>query len=90
MNSCGRSEAGVIPMQALVKELLQISQDIRHVAVSCNGELVRARGPDLKNGSSSDEETFEELVLGPTLLTMVRQHGRAKPWRLCFRGNPVR
>jgi len=77
MITSGKPEEGVISMQALVQELLQVSQDIRHVAVNRNGELVRAQRQNFSSAGSSEWETFEELVLNPTLLTMVTQHGRA-------------
>lgn len=50
-------------------------QEIRYVAIYTAAQLVYQQRPDISNGSSSDTDKYEELLVNPTLLTLARQRG---------------
>lgn len=51
----------------------QISKDVRYVALYLDGALTMRERPSLDNASASDK--YEELIVNPGLLTLVRQRG---------------
>lgn len=62
-------------MQKLMDALFALSQDIRYVAVYDRGELTTASRPGTTGASSSESDRYEELLVNPTLLTLVTQRG---------------
>jgi hypothetical protein len=62
-------------MQQLVKTIFSLSKDIRYVAIYSNNELVLSSKPGTAGASSSESDKCEELIVNPTLLTLVRQRG---------------
>lgn len=48
---------------------------IRYVALYRDGELVSAQREGLANASASESDRYEELIVNPTLLTLVMQRG---------------
>ena len=60
----------------LVGRLLALSPDVRYVAVYRGGErLASAQRDGLAQASSSESDRYEELIVNPTLLTLVTQRG---------------
>lgn len=62
-------------MQAIIEKILSLSPAIRYVAIYHGDDLVSAQRPDLPNASSSESDKYEELIVNPALLTLVRQRG---------------
>jgi hypothetical protein len=62
-------------MKKLLKSLFELTSDIRYVALYVNEALSASVRSDLQNASSSDSDRYEELLVNPTLLTLVRQRG---------------
>jgi hypothetical protein len=70
-------------MQPLKNELTQIfdqlftiSPDIRYAAIYRANQLELVQRPELQNASSSESDKYEELIVNPTLLTLVNQRGQ--------------
>jgi hypothetical protein len=59
----------------LVDDLLSISPDVRYVAVYRGGALQSRVRAGLSNASASESDKYEELIVNPSLLTLVRQRG---------------
>jgi len=55
--------------------LLASSPAIRYVAVHVDDELRTVQRPDLAQASSSESDRYEEILVNPTLLAMLVQHG---------------
>ena len=53
----------------------QISNDVRYVAFYLDGQLSLHERPALANASTSESDKYEELIVNPTLLTLVQQRG---------------
>jgi hypothetical protein len=62
-------------MENLVEFIFSVSPDVRYVAVYSEGKLVTSSRPELINSSSSESDKYEELIVNPTLLTLVTQRG---------------
>ena len=62
-------------MQELIKKIFDLSDDIRYVAVYHQGELATSVRQDLAGASSSESDKYEELIVNPTLLMLVKQRG---------------
>ena len=53
----------------------QISNDVRYVALYLDGQLTLKQRPELANASAAESDKYEELIVNPTLLTLVQQRG---------------
>lgn len=62
-------------MQQLIETLFALSPNIRYVAVYEHGVLESATRPGIDGASASESDTYEELLVNPTLLTLVTQRG---------------
>lgn len=62
-------------MQELIAAVSGLSKDIRYVAVYREGALESWTRPGLSGESRSESDKYEELIVNPTLLTLVRQRG---------------
>ncbi len=62
-------------MQQVIDSILTLSEDIRYVAIYSHGELVTSSRPGTAGASSSESDKYEELLVNPTLLTLVNQRG---------------
>jgi hypothetical protein len=62
-------------MADISARIFSISPDIRYVAIYRNGELFRQQRDDIDAASDSESDRYEELLVNPTLLTLVRQRG---------------
>ena len=62
-------------MHKIIEKILSVSKEIRYVAIYKNGSLLSIIKPDLEDISSSESDKYEELIVNPTLLTLVRQRG---------------
>jgi hypothetical protein len=62
-------------MEKLIKSLLDLSEDIRYVAIYQQGELTSSRRLKLVSASNSESDKYEELIVNPTMLTLVTQRG---------------
>jgi hypothetical protein len=59
----------------LAEAVLRASEHIRYVAMRSDGQLWLRERAQLHNASSSESDRYEELIVNPTLLTLVRQRG---------------
>ena len=62
-------------MHQIIKSILSLSDDIRYVAVYNNNELVFSSKVGTARASSSESDKYEELLVNPTILTLVKQRG---------------
>jgi hypothetical protein len=62
-------------MEQIIKRIFSLSNGIRYIAIYANGKLASASRGGLQNASSSESDKYEELIVNPTLLTLVTQRG---------------
>ena len=62
-------------MYDLIEALFARSPAIRYVAVYQDGALSAATKPGVADASAAESDTYEELLVNPTLLTLVTQRG---------------
>ena len=62
-------------MQDIIQRILGVSPQVRYVAVYYRDKLQSASRPDLAGASSAESDKYEELLVNPTILTLVRQRG---------------
>ena len=62
-------------MRDTASRIFDLSQDIRDVALYRDGDLKLAQRESLQHASSSETDTYEALLVNPTLLTLARQRG---------------
>jgi hypothetical protein len=53
----------------------RISKDVRYVALYLDGQLMLHERPGLTNTSASESDKYEELIVNPCVLMLVRQRG---------------
>jgi hypothetical protein len=63
-------------LDQLSHELLALSEEIRYVALGIGTELLLRERPGIQQASSSESDRYEELLVNPTLLTLVGERGR--------------
>lgn len=62
-------------MHELAETLFELSENIRYVAIYNQGELISSSRAGITGASSSESDKYEELIVNPTLLTLVTQRG---------------
>ncbi len=62
-------------MNNLIETLLALSDNIRYVAIYQQGEFTSSSRSGILSTSSSESDKYEELIVNPTLLTLVTQRG---------------
>jgi hypothetical protein len=62
-------------MKKLLETLFTLSDNIRYVAIYNHGELTSYNRAGIKEASSSESDKYEELIVNPTLPTLVTQRG---------------
>jgi len=62
-------------MKQLIESIFAISKDIRYIAVYHDGNLSSSIKNDIAGASSSESDKYEELIVNPTILTLVNQRG---------------
>lgn len=62
-------------MQTTIRQILSLSADIRYVAVYRHGTLASESRDGLANASDAESDKYEELIVNPTLLTLLTQRG---------------
>ena len=63
-------------MQQLFDSLFALSSDIRYVALRMDDDLDLQQRHGVSAASSSESDRYEELLVNPTLLTLIGQRGR--------------
>lgn len=61
--------------QEIAQFLLDLADEIRYVAVYRGGTLYSAQRENLAGASTTESDKYEELIVNPTLITLVRQRG---------------
>ena len=59
----------------IAKALFELAAEVRYVAVYRDGELYSAQRASVANPSAAESDRYEELLVNPTVLTLVRQRG---------------
>lgn len=62
-------------MQELIREIFEVSREIRYVAIYSLGQLHTRTSDGLQNASESETDKFEELLVNPTVLLLTKQRG---------------
>ena len=62
-------------MSALADALFALSPKVRYVAVLRGRDLVLRERPGLTGASASETDRYEELLVNPTVLTLLRRRG---------------
>lgn len=62
-------------MQRLIDEVFALSERVRAVAVYRDGDLVTRIRPGAPEPWSPESDRYEELLVNPALLTLIRQRG---------------
>lgn len=57
------------------RTLFDLAAEIRYVAIYRGGELYSAQRDNLDGASTAESDRYEELLVNPTVLTLVRQRG---------------
>lgn len=60
---------------ALIDRCFALSPDVRYVAVYRDGILRSRERPGVTDASATDSDRYEELLVNPAVLTLVRQRG---------------
>jgi hypothetical protein len=63
-------------MQDIIEHILNISPSVRYVALYYEGKLQSVSRSGLSDASSAESDKYEELLVNPTLLTLVSQRGK--------------
>jgi hypothetical protein len=63
-------------LSRLIDAVFALSPDIRYVAVVRDGELTMRERAGLTGASAAESDRYEELLVNPTLLTLVGLRGR--------------
>jgi hypothetical protein len=56
--------------------IFALSPDVRYVALARHGQLVLRERPGLAGASAAESDRYEELLVNPTLLTLLSQRGQ--------------
>jgi hypothetical protein len=59
----------------MIDALLDLSPDVRYVAVARGGVLASRSRSSLSGASSDESDRYEELLVNPTLLTLLNRRG---------------
>ena len=59
----------------IIDRIFAVSPTVRYVALYRGGTLTSQQRQDLSAASASESDAYEELLVNPTLLTLVKQRG---------------
>jgi hypothetical protein len=62
-------------MKKLVKDILNLADEIRYAAVYADGVLHRQEKADLPLSSSAESDKYEEWLVNPAILKLATQRG---------------
>ena len=62
-------------MRTLIDEIHAVSPDIRYVAICADGRLESSVKAGLAGASSPESDKYEELIVNPTLVTLLSRRG---------------
>ena len=63
-------------MSDLLNAIFALSADVRYVALTRHGHLTFRQRAGLAGASAAESDRYEELLVNPTLLTLLGQRGR--------------
>lgn len=62
-------------MNKLIDDIFALSTRVRYVAIYQHEKLVSRTRPELVGASGAESDRYEELLVNPTLMTLVGQRG---------------
>lgn len=62
-------------METLFNEVLELSEQIRYIALYNDSTLTMKQRGDIHNASSSESDKYEEFLVNPTLIKLASQRG---------------
>jgi hypothetical protein len=62
-------------MESLIQSLLALSPKVRYVALLRGKDLQLQERPSLSGASASETDRYEELLVNPAVLTLLRRRG---------------
>lgn len=62
--------------ERLFESLFAVSSDVRYVALRTGDHLAFRQRDGITDSSSSESDRYEELLVNPTLLTLVSERGK--------------
>lgn len=62
-------------MNELARSLFDSIPVVRYVATYIDGRLTMDQRPGIAHASESESDKYEELIVNPTLLTLIQQRG---------------
>lgn len=68
----------------LIDRCLALSPDVRYVAVYIGGVLHSRERDGLAGASAAESDRYEELLVNPAVLTLVRQRGNIDCGGVCY------
>lgn len=67
------SESARAMAERITRRVFALSDDIRYVAMYRNGKLESISKPDSEGASSWESDKYEEIIVNPTLVTLLGQ-----------------
>ena len=71
----GKTNTDRFIAEQLSEQVFSMSDDIRYVAVYYRGKLGSVSKPQAGGSSWWDSDRYEEIIVNPTLITLLRQRG---------------
>jgi hypothetical protein len=67
--------AGDVEARELIREIFEASAAVRYVAVARGVEIVSQQRNGVAGPSTAESDFYEEVLVNPTMLTLLRQRG---------------
>lgn len=64
--------------ELICEEIMELSDDIGYVALYRDGKLQNVTRPDRVSPGAWDADKHEEIIVNPTMITLLRQRGRIR------------
>lgn len=61
--------------RSLIRKIFETCSEVRYVAVAAGRGVISEQRPGVADASASESDFFEELLVNPTILTLLRNRG---------------
>jgi hypothetical protein len=65
--------------EQVIAAIMELTPEIRYAALASGQDVAMRQREDLEGASASDSDRFEELLVNPTLLTLVASATGSRP-----------